>query len=174
VNSGEQIQGLTNEAVVAEPMRSHAVTGFCGTYHHQVDAKGRVAVPSQFRRLLPDGSVVSPAPDRRLMIWVPEQWERQQAMYRRTAETSAQERRFFRALVGNTYPLEADAQGRLLLSSWQRTWASISDRAVFVGLGDGVEIAGEETWSSQGGDLDPDEFTRLNDLVYQRSRGEHA
>ncbi|HYL70908.1 MAG TPA: hypothetical protein VEY89_06375 [Candidatus Dormibacteraeota bacterium] len=139
-----------------------------GTFHHRLDPKGRVAVPSQLRRGLPDGSMVAPGPERRLMIWPPAAWERQEERFRRTAETPEQERRFLRALTGNAYPLEVDAQGRMLLTAWQRGWAGIGDMAVFVGLGEAVEVAGEELWLAQTGDLDPDAFTRLNDLVLQR------
>ena len=47
---------------------------FCGTYRHHIDDKGRVAIPAQLRRWLPEGSVVAPGPDSRLMIWPPEEW----------------------------------------------------------------------------------------------------
>lgn len=165
VNSGEQATELvTNVDRAAE-------VSFCGTYHHQVDPKGRVAVPAQLRRGLPDGSVVSPAPDHRLMIWPPSAWTAQQELYRRTAETAEQERRFLRALVGNAYPLEVDGQGRMLLAPQQRSWAGIDNRAVFVGLGAGIEIAAETTWAEQQGELVPEDFTRLHDLVYQRAQG---
>jgi MraZ protein len=152
----------------SEQLGVGAPVSFCGTYRHHVDPKGRVAVPAQLRRGLPDGSVVAPGPDQRLMIWPPQEWDNQQELYRRTAETPAQERRFLRTLLGSSYPFEVDAQGRLLLTAWQRGWAQIGDTAVFVGLGRGVEIAGQETWLAQQGELDPEEFTRLNDLVNQR------
>src|SRR5438132_7655952 len=113
-------------------------TGFFGTYHHRVDPKGRVAVPAQLRRWLPEGTVVAPGPENRLMIWPPEEWRNQEERYRRTSETPAQERRFIRQLFGNTYPLQLDAQGRLLLSAWQREWAQVDEGAVFVGLGNVV------------------------------------
>ncbi|MFN2582610.1 MAG: division/cell wall cluster transcriptional repressor MraZ [Candidatus Dormibacteria bacterium] len=140
---------------------------FCGTYRHSVDPKGRVAVPAQLRRDLPEGSVVAPGPDRRLRIMPPSEWRREQEAFRRTAETPEQARRFLRELVGNAYPFEVDAQGRLLLSAAQRRWADIHDNAVFVGLGSAVELAGERLWRSNQPELDPDEFTRLHDLVHR-------
>ena len=145
-----------------------APTSFFGTYHHRVDPKGRVAVPAQLRRWIPDGTVVAPGPDSRLMIWPSAEWKSQEERYRRTAETPAQARRFVRQLFGNTYPLELDAQGRLLLNAWQRTWAGLDDSVVFVGLGDVVEIVSERNWTEQEGELEQDAFTHLNDLVIQR------
>jgi MraZ protein len=141
---------------------------FCGTYRHHVDEKGRVAIPAQLRRWLPEGSVVAPGPDSRLMIWPPEEWAVQKELFRRTAETPAQERRFMRRLTGNTYLFELDAQGRLLLSARQRAFAQIGDTAVFVGLDNGVEITSGELWQSDEAELIPDEFTQVWDLVHQR------
>jgi MraZ protein len=141
---------------------------FCGTYRHHIDDKGRVAIPAQLRRWLPEGSVVAPGPDSRLMIWPPDEWAIRKELFRRTAETPAQERRFMRRLIGNTYLFELDAQGRLLLSARQRAFAQIVDTVVFVGLDSGVEITAAELWESEQAELSPDEFTQVWDLVHQR------
>jgi MraZ protein len=148
---------------VALPAPAH----FCGTYRHRIDEKGRVAIPAQLRRFLPEGSVVAPGPEHRLMIWPPDEWAIQKDLFRRTAETPAQERRFLRRLTGNSYPFELDAQGRLLLSAHHRAFAQIIDMVVFVGLDTGVEITADELWQEQE-ELDPDEFTQVWDLVHQR------
>ena len=72
----------------------------------------------------------------------------QKDLFRRTAETPAQERRFLRRLTGNSYLFELDAQGRLLLSAHQREFAQIVDMVVFVGLDTGVEVTAEELWQA--------------------------
>jgi len=143
----------------------HAGTPLCGSYQHRIDEKGRVAVPAPLRRELPQGSVVAPGPERRLMIWPPDQWTEYTERIRRTAETPAQERRFVRLLFSRTYPFEVDAQGRLLLTAWQREWLQATDALVFIGVGNAVELASEAT---DLGDLEPDEYTRFHDLVSQR------
>jgi len=140
----------------------------CGTYRHHIDEKGRVAIPAQLRRHLPEGSVVAPGPEGRLMIWPPAAWAIQKELFQRTAETPAQQRRFLRVLSGNTYPFELDAQGRLLLSARQRAFAGIGDAVVFVGLGEAVEITADHIWQSEQPELDANEFTQLWDLVHQR------
>ena len=131
VRSGEPGPNLP---VLTQPDAVSAERPFCGTFRHSVDPKGRVAVPAQHRRWLPEGSVVAPGPDHRLRILPPVEWRREQDAFRRTAETPEQARRFLRQLVGNAYPFEIDAQGRLLLTAAQRTWAEIDDTAVFIGM----------------------------------------
>ena len=144
------------------------VAVLCGTYHHHVDEKGRVAIPAQVRRYLPEGSVVAPAADVRLMIWPPDEWAAHTAVFLRTAETEAQRRRFMRILHANTSNLDVDAQGRLLLSAQQRAFAQITDQVVFVGVGTGVEVIAGDIWNADSAAITPEELTQVWDLVHQR------
>jgi MraZ protein len=164
VSSGEsEVSTVTDEAQVDV----HAPATFCGTYRHRIDDKGRVAIPAPLRRFLPEGSVVAPGPDHRLMIWPPAEWNVQKDLFRRTAETPAQERRFLRWFTGNSALFEVDTQGRMLLSAQQRSFATIVDEVVFVGLDTGVEIVAGALWQSEQTALSPDEFTQVWDLVHQ-------
>ncbi len=138
---------------------------FIGSYRHQVDAKGRVAVPAQLRKGLPPGSVVAIGAEGRLVIRPPDEWSAMEQRFRLTADTPAEERRYLRALYASAREVDLDAQGRLLLSEEHRRWAAIGERAVFVGLGNVVEVVGEETWDRENADLDPAAFTALGDRV---------
>ena len=142
---------------------------FIGSYRHQVDAKGRVAIPAQLRKGLPPGSVVAIGAEGRLVIRPPEEWAAMERRFRLTAETPAEERRYLRALYASAREVELDAQGRLLLGDEHRRWAALQDRAVFVGLGNVVEVVGEETWDRENQDLDPAAFTALGDRVSSSS-----
>jgi MraZ protein len=141
---------------------------FVGTFRHQVDGKGRVAVPAQFRRGLPAGSVVAIGPEGRLMLYPTEEWVALEARYRRTSETPAEERRLIRQLLGSAREVELDAQGRVLLTAEHRDFAQIRDRAVFTGVGNVVEVVGEATWDAEVASLDAASFTELHDRVNQR------
>ena len=143
---------------------------FVGSYRHRLDAKGRVSVPAQFRRELPDGSVVAIGPDGRLMIWPPEEWRALEARYRLTTSTRAEERQLIRLTFGSARNFELDAQGRMLIVPEHRVFAQVTDTAVFTGVGNAVEIVGEEVWDADTGRLDAEAFTHLHDLVNQRGR----
>ena len=142
---------------------------FLGSYRHQVDGKGRVAVPAQFRRGLPAGSVVSHGPEGRLVIRPPEEWAALERNYRMTAESPREQRQYFRALYSSARPVELDGQGRILLDAEHRQWAGIEDRAVFVGVGGYVEIVGERTWDEENASMSQEAFTELNDRVFART-----
>jgi len=141
---------------------------FVGTYRHQVDGKGRVAIPAQFRRGLPTGSVVAIGPEGRLMLYPASEWITLEERYRRTSETPAEERRLIRQLFGSAREVELDAQGRVLLTPEHRDFAQIRDRAVFTGVGNVIEVVGEATWDTEVSLLDAESFTQLHDRVNQR------
>jgi MraZ protein len=143
------------------------VAALCGTYHHHVDEKGRVAIPAQMRRYLPEGSLVAPAADTRLMIWPPHEWVLHTEFFLRTTETEAQRRRFMRILHAKTSNFEVDAQGRLLLTAPQRAFAHIVDQVVFVGVGNGVEVIADEIWKAEEEPFNAEDFTQAWDVVHQ-------
>ncbi len=137
---------------------------FYGTFRHAVDAKGRVALPAQFRRDLA-GAVVAPGAENRLVIRPAAEWREYEQHFRLTAESSAEQRLFMRRLYGAAREVEVDAQGRILLSPEHRSFARITDRAVFVGVSNVVEIVGEEVWDAEEAGIDPQTFTELGDRV---------
>ncbi len=139
---------------------------FLGQYRHGVDAKGRVAVPAPFRRYLPEGSVISIGPESRLVLRPPAEWEKLVSRFRMTSETPAAERAYIRQLYASARELEMDAQGRVLLDAEHRRFAQIGDRAVFVGVGNVVELVGSPIWDKEQAGVDPDHFTVLGDSVH--------
>jgi MraZ protein len=138
---------------------------FLGEFRHQLDSKGRVAVPAQFRRGLPPGSVIAYGAEGRLVIRPPEEWAVLERQYRLTANTGPQERSYLRVLYASARPVELDGQGRLLVDPQHRAWARIADRAVFVGLSSSVEVVGESVWEEEHASMDQKAFTELQDLV---------
>jgi MraZ protein len=143
---------------------------FVGSYRHRLDSKGRVSVPANFRRDLVDGSVVAVGPEGRLMIWPAEEWRSLEERYRRTSETPSEERRLIRMLFGSARMFELDGQGRMLLAPEHRAFAQIRDAVVFTGVGNVVEVVGEEAWDADTGALDAAAFTELHDRVNRPQR----
>jgi MraZ protein len=138
---------------------------FAGEYAHQVDPKGRVAVPAEFRKGLPPGSVIARGADGRLVIRPPEEWQAIEGRYRLTAQTARDERTYIRQLYASAREVELDQQGRILLTGDQRAMAKIGEVAIFVGVGNVVEIVGEEVWNDEKRSFDADAFTELGDRI---------
>jgi len=136
-----------------------------GQFDHAVDAKGRVAVPAQFRPHLAPGAVISIGVEGRLVIWPTSTWEIHLRNMTVTAGTPGEQRTYFRRLNANTRDVELDAQGRLLIHPSQRDFAGIRERATFVGMGEYVELCATERWEEEGRELTPDFFTDLTDRI---------
>ena len=145
------------------------MASFYGSYRHHIDGKGRVAVPAQFRRGLPPGSVVSFGTEGRLVIRPPEEWATLERQHSLSAETPAESRRYLRYLYASAREVELDAQGRILLDAQHRKFAGIDGGVVFTGIGKCVEVVGVEVWDAEHGAIDPVAFTELNDRVMSRA-----
>lgn len=128
---------------------------FQGTFRVRVDPKGRMAIPVNFRRQLPEGSCITIGPDNVLTIYPAEQHQRisrqlETPLVGATAEQRARERTFHSFAV----PAEFDQQGRVTLSSAQRSLAGLEPNSVAVVIGSGqvIEIWSEARWDSYSGD----------------------
>jgi MraZ protein len=140
---------------------------FIGAFHHQVDGKGRIAVPAQLRRGLESGSIIAIGPERRLVLYPPDEWHATEERYRIRADNGPDQRRFMRQLYASARPVDLDGQGRLLLDAQHRAYAEITDRAVFIGMSNVVELVGASIWEADQSAFDPDAFTDLGDRVNQ-------
>ena len=145
-----------------------------GQFDHAVDAKGRVAVPAQFRPQLAAGAVVSIGPEGRLVIWPNPAWEAHLRTLTITAGTPAEQRKYLRRVNAGTRDVDLDGQGRLLLHPSHREFASIRERATFVGMGEYVELCSTERWEEETRELDSRVLTELTDRINPMGLIAHA
>ena len=122
-------------------------------------------MPAQFRRDLAGGAVISIGSEGRLVIWPADAWIEYTQSLRVTTVTPAEQRRYSRVLHASSRPVELDAQGRILLTPDHRRYAGVDERAVFIGMGNCVEIVSAERWGSESSDLTPEFFTELQDRI---------
>ncbi|MDQ6692643.1 MAG: hypothetical protein M3Z13_07745 [Candidatus Dormibacteraeota bacterium] len=115
----------------------------------KVDAKARLAVPKQFRDLLPDGSFISIGPEMNLTIYPREEWERMRLVLPSPLSATREQRELSRAMNALAIPCEFDQQGRVTLSQEQRRVAGIEPESAVVVIGNQtvVEIWAAERWA---------------------------
>jgi MraZ protein len=134
---------------------------FKGTYHHRVDAKGRLPVPAAFRRLLGDeGLVVVTLLDQCLAVYSPSEWARLEAQLAALPAFSKPVKALTRLLASRAADCEIDVQGRILLPPALRAAAGLGRDAVVVGVLNRFEV-----WSPEGWDAFVRESERLLDDV---------
>jgi len=120
-----------------------------GTYHHRIDAKGRLPIPAAFRRALGDGpgaSVVVTLLDQCLAVYAPQEWARLEAQLAALPAFGKQVKALTRLLASRASDCELDVQGRILLPPTLRQAAGLERDAVVVGVLNRFEVWSPAAW----------------------------
>jgi MraZ protein len=117
---------------------------FVGNYVHSVDAKGRFAVPVQYRGpLAPEQKTffLVPGRDRSVAVHLAEEWDDYERRYLENMPEHAPEtQRAKRYLYSQMEEATCDVQGRLLLPKHLREVSGIGSEVVVAGHGSFFEL----------------------------------
>ena len=127
---------------------------FVGLYRHQIDDKGRLAVPSKMRAQLAGMFHVAQWIDTCLAILPDDEWDRITSSVAALPMTDPRTRALERRLFGKAVRLELDRQGRILLPQHLREFAGLEGEVVVVGLQNRVELWSQDRWDAQSAVLD--------------------
>jgi MraZ protein len=120
---------------------------FKGTYHHRMDAKGRLPVPAAFRRALGDEArVVVTLLDQCLAAYPPVEWGKLEAQLTALPAFSKPVKALTRVLASRAADCEIDVQGRILLPPALRRAANLGRDVVVIGVLNRFEMWSPETW----------------------------
>ncbi len=114
---------------------------FLGEYFHSLDGKGRIVMPSSFRRRLEDGCVVAKGQDGQLEIFALEDFaEKATEVLQRPQDRGG--RRFSRTVFGGADLQNLDKSGRVLLKPDLREFADLEPgtEVAVLGVFDHVEL----------------------------------
>ncbi len=122
---------------------------FKGTYHHRIDAKGRLPVPAAFRRSLGEpGSVVLTQLDQCLAAYALSEWAKLEGQLAALPAFSKPVKALTRLLASRAAECEIDVQGRILLPPSLRAAAGLERDAVVIGVLNRFEVWAPEAWDS--------------------------
>ncbi|MDQ7857553.1 MAG: division/cell wall cluster transcriptional repressor MraZ [Armatimonadota bacterium] len=116
-----------------------------GEYEYALDDKGRVVIPTRFRRVLGDQVVAARGLDPCVSIYSPEGWAR---VEEELVQLSTGKRDIVRVILASAVDLELDRQGRVTLPARLRQYAGIDRDVVVVGLIRRVEIWNRSAWAA--------------------------
>ena len=126
---------------------------FQGATQINLDAKGRMAVPTRSRDPLTAGGtvklVLTAHPHGCLLLYPLPAWEPIRAQVMTFSSVDRQASLWKRLLVGFAEEHELDSAGRLLVSPELRDFAHITRAVMLVGQGSHFEIWDLETWNAQ-------------------------
>lgn len=137
---------------------------FIGEYIHNIDDKGRLAVPVKFRPQLAAGCVVAKGLDNCLSLFTTEAWEYEAAKLAELPLTQAKARAYARFMLSSAFPVEVDKQGRINLPVSLRDFAGLKGQAVVTGLGDHVEIWDQKAWEAYRANIEKESVNIAEEL----------
>lgn len=121
---------------------------FLGEYRHRLDPKGRVNLPTKFRKDLSHGVVITRGVDRCLFVYPKDAWERLAANLAKLPFTAKASRAFARLLLAGAMDVVPDGQGRVMLPEYLRRYGAITKEVVIAGVYDRLEIWDARAWTA--------------------------
>ncbi len=137
---------------------------FSGSYEHNIDAKGRLSIPSRFRETLIkkyDSKVITLIIQGNCLVAYPERvWEKMLEQFESLnpfdSEVLNAQRRFFSKAHDG---IEVYSQGRVLVPPALRNQAGLNKEVVIVGSTNKFEIWDKARWTEclENKDVNPDD-----------------
>lgn len=134
-----------------------------GEYSHNIDAKGRMIMPSRFREILGEAFIVTRGLDECLYVYSTEEWKGLEDNIRALPLSKA--RTFQRFFFASASMAEPDKQGRIMLPAALRKYAHLDKDVVVIGASTHVEIWDKERWEQQMEELTAESIEEAMELV---------
>ena len=126
---------------------------FVNHINAKLDAKGRVVIPANYRKILAENVTLYGRLDssnRYLIIYTEEAWEEKYADLRsRLDEFDEEDNITLMKFTDDTVEMTVDKQGRLLLPKKQKESLGIESDITFAGMGDRFAIWNKDTYEQQ-------------------------
>lgn len=119
---------------------------FIGEYTHNLDDKGRLAIPKKFRESLRKGAVVTRGLDNCLFLYTKEEWLRLAEKLANLPFSQANSRAFARLMLAGAMDIKLDKQGRVILPEYLRNFAGLGKSTVVAGLYNRLELWDQQKW----------------------------
>ena len=120
---------------------------FIGEYHHSIDDKGRLIIPSKFREELGNNFIITRGIENCLFVYSLDSWNEIVRKIESLPFTKKDARTFTRFFLSGASEAEFDKQGRINITSPLISYANITKECVVIGTGDRLEIWSEESWN---------------------------
>jgi MraZ protein len=111
-----------------------------GEYHHNIDEKGRLIIPSKFREEIGNSFVVTRGLDGCLFVYSLVEWEKIIAKLKKLPFTKKDARTFSRFFLSAATVCEFDKQGRINLVNSLIEYAGLKKECLVIGVNDRLEI----------------------------------
>ncbi len=118
---------------------------FMGEYHHTIDDKGRITIPSKIRYELGEEFIVTKGLDGCLFIYPLAEWNNIAKKYKELPNTR-DARNYLRFFLSGAVNTTFDKQGRINITSPLVKYADLQKECIIIGVNDRLEIWNKTRW----------------------------
>ena len=118
-----------------------------GEYEHSLDVKGRLIMPAKLREDIGDNFIITKGLDGCLFGFSLNEWTQFEEKLKSLPLTNKNARDFVRFFLSGAVNVEIDKQGRFLVASNLREYASMEKEVVIIGVGTRIEFWSKENWN---------------------------
>lgn len=140
---------------------------FMGEYHHTIDEKGRITLPSKIREQLGYDFIITRGLDQCLFVYPRSDWNRIIDTYK-TLPNTRDARNFMRFFLSGASEVNFDKQGRINVASSLINYASLEKECIIIGVNDHLEIWSEEIWNKFM-EENEENFTEIADNLFSNN-----
>ncbi len=120
---------------------------FIGEYHHTIDDKGRLIIPTKFRDELGNSFIITRGIENCLYVYSNSNWSNICDKLNSLPFTRKDARSFNRFFMSGATCVELDKQGRVNVTSPLIDYAGLIKECVIIGAGDRIEIWSQDAWN---------------------------
>lgn len=145
---------------------------FIGEYSHNLDEKNRLMIPSKLREQLSDTFIITKGLDGCLNIYPTSEWDKITKKLDTLPFTKKDARNFLRFIASGAVDLTFDKQGRIVIPSNLKTYASLNKECVVIGTLDKIEVWSKENWDKFNLE-NKDQFELIAEHLFDGESGEY-
>lgn len=119
-----------------------------GEYHHNLDEKGRIIIPSKFRDDLGNKVVVTRGLDGCLFVYSMNEWNNIISKLKSLSFTKKDARMFNRFFMSSATVCDFDRQGRINIPASLVLYADIKKECTIIGVNDRLEVWATDKFDS--------------------------
>ena len=123
-----------------------------GEYEHSLDTKGRLIMPAKLREDIGEKFIITKGLDGCLFGFSQSEWTNFEEKLKTLPLTNKNARDFVRFFLSGAIECEIDKQGRFLIASNLREYATMEKEVVIIGVGTRIEIWNRDKWKTYNSD----------------------
>ena len=139
-----------------------------GEYHHTIDEKGRLTLPSKVREHLEE-FIITRGLDNCLFLYTKDEWDQVITKYKELPNTK-DARNFMRFLLSGATVTTFDKQGRINIPIPLSKYANLEKECIIIGVNDHLEIWNQKAWETFI-ETNEDNFSDIADKLFQTELG---